>query len=155
MQSEVTIAPTLAWLVTIGDEVTLALRVIILAHDASMQRQLRFTRIGTVRIGNRVFVGAASVILPGVTIGDNTIIGAGSVVTKDIPADVVAAGNPARPICSLDDFLARHRTRAQDAPRFVAQPYLNGDVSVERRQDMLDRMTDRLGYLGQFEDATF
>lgn len=49
-----------------------------------------------VRIGNRVRIGAGAIILPGVTIGDDTVIGAGSVVTKDIPAGVVAVGNPCR-----------------------------------------------------------
>lgn len=49
-----------------------------------------------VHIGSNVWIGANSVILPGVTIGDNTVIGAGSVVTRDIPSDVVAVGNPCR-----------------------------------------------------------
>ena len=49
-----------------------------------------------VHIGNNVWIGAGTVIVPGVTIGENSVIGAGSVVTKDIPANVVAAGNPCR-----------------------------------------------------------
>ena len=49
-----------------------------------------------VHIGNRVWIGAGSIILPGVTIGDDSVIGAGSVVTKDIPSGVVAVGNPCR-----------------------------------------------------------
>ena len=49
-----------------------------------------------VRIGKNVWVGGGAVLLPGVTIGNNTVIGAGSVVTKDIPANVVAVGNPCR-----------------------------------------------------------
>lgn len=49
-----------------------------------------------IHIGNNVWIGTGSIILPGVTIGDNTVIGAGSVVTKDIPANVVAVGNPCR-----------------------------------------------------------
>lgn len=49
-----------------------------------------------VRIGNNVWIGANSVILPGITIGDNSVIGAGSIVTKDIPENVVAVGNPCR-----------------------------------------------------------
>lgn len=49
-----------------------------------------------VKIGNGVWVGAGAIILPGVTIGDHAVIGAGSVVTKDIPANVVAVGNPCR-----------------------------------------------------------
>ncbi len=52
-------------------------------------------------IGEDVWVGGSTVICPGVTIGDRTIIGAGSVVTKDIPADVMAAGNPCRVIRTL------------------------------------------------------
>lgn len=49
-----------------------------------------------VHIGNNVWIGAGAIILPGITIGDNSVIGAGSVVTKDIPANVVAVGNPCR-----------------------------------------------------------
>jgi maltose O-acetyltransferase len=54
-----------------------------------------------VTIGSHVWVGGGAIICPGVSIGDRTVIGAGSVVTKDIPADVFAAGNPCRPIRSL------------------------------------------------------
>ena len=49
-----------------------------------------------IHIGNNVWIGAHSVVLPGVTIGDNAVIGAGSIVTRDIPANVVAVGNPCR-----------------------------------------------------------
>jgi maltose O-acetyltransferase len=53
-------------------------------------------------IGEDVWVGGSAVICPGVTIGDRTVIGAGSVVTKDLPSDVFAAGNPCRVIRSLE-----------------------------------------------------
>ena len=56
-----------------------------------------------VRIGNRVWIGAGAIILPGVTIGDNTVIGAGSVVTKDIPSNVVAVGNPCRVLREISE----------------------------------------------------
>lgn len=55
-----------------------------------------------VTIGNNVWIGAAVTILPGVTIGDNTVIGAGSVVTKDIPAGVLAVGNPCKVIKTIE-----------------------------------------------------
>lgn len=58
-----------------------------------------------IRIGRNCWLGAGVIVLPGVTIGDNSVIGAGSVVTKDIPADVVAVGNPCkilRPIGEQD-----------------------------------------------------
>lgn len=63
-----------------------------------------------IRIGNNVWIGAQVCVLPGVTIGDNSVIGAGSVVTKDIPSGVLAAGNPCRvirPITEAD--AARYR----------------------------------------------
>lgn len=56
-----------------------------------------------ITVGNNVWIGGGCSILPGVTIGDNTIIGAGSVVTKDIPANVLAVGNPCRVIRQLED----------------------------------------------------
>ncbi|MBQ4465078.1 MAG: sugar O-acetyltransferase [Oscillospiraceae bacterium] len=54
-----------------------------------------------VRIGEGVWIGSGSILLPGVTIGDRAVIGAGSVVTKDVPADMIAVGNPARVIRSI------------------------------------------------------
>lgn len=56
-----------------------------------------------VNIGNNVWIGANAVILPGVTIGDNAVIGAGSIVTKDIPANVIAVGNPCRVLREITD----------------------------------------------------
>ena len=63
------------------------------------KRRLCYAR--PVRIGNNCWFGANAVILPGVTIGDNCVIGSGSVVTRDVPADSFAAGNPARVIRKL------------------------------------------------------
>ncbi|UBF25968.1 sugar O-acetyltransferase [Kovacikia minuta CCNUW1] len=54
-------------------------------------------------IGNNVWIGGGVIICPGVTIGDNTTIGAGSVVTKDIPANVIAVGNPCRVVRSIEE----------------------------------------------------
>lgn len=97
------------WLITIGDDVTLAPRVHILAHDASTKKALGYTRIGVVNIGNNVFIGASSTILPGISIGNNVVIGANSVVSRDIPDDSVAIGNPAKVICTYDEFVSRKR----------------------------------------------
>ena len=54
------------------------------------------TRTAPVTIGDNVWIGGGAILMPGVTIGDNVVIGAGSVVTKDIPSDSVAWGNPCR-----------------------------------------------------------
>lgn len=56
-----------------------------------------------VHIGRNVWIGAGALIMPGITIGDNSVIGAGSVVTKDIPANVIAVGNPAKALREIGD----------------------------------------------------
>ena len=56
-----------------------------------------------IHIGNNVWIGANSVILPGVNIGDNSVIGAGSIVTKDIPSNVIAVGNPCRVLREINE----------------------------------------------------
>lgn len=105
--------------ITIGDNVTLAPKVHILAHDASTYLFFGKTRASDVRIGNNVFIGASSIILPGVTIGNRVIIGAGSIVTKDIPDNSVAVGNPARIIYSVDEYLEKEKSRMFSENTFV------------------------------------
>jgi len=85
--------------IVIGDRCTITHRCVILSHDRAKKRiDLADETNGTVCLGNDVFVGVNSVILRDVTIGDYSIIGAGSVVTMDVPPRVVVAGNPARVI---------------------------------------------------------
>lgn len=83
----------------IGDSVMLAPNVIIATAGHPICPELRDAPYQfniPVHIGNRVWIGAGAIIMPGVSIGDDTVIGAGSVVTKDIPSGVVAVGNPCR-----------------------------------------------------------
>lgn len=108
---DVIIDPSHCWHISIGDNVTLAPRVHILAHDASTKLFLNHTRVANTVIGNNVFIGAGAIVLPGVTIGDNVVIGAGSIVAKDIPNNSVAVGNPARVVKSLEEFLNEHRAK--------------------------------------------
>lgn len=69
--------------------------------DAAERRSLMETA-SPIRIGNDVWIGGAAVICPGVTIGDGAVVGAGSVVTRDVPPYVVAAGNPCRVIRAIE-----------------------------------------------------
>ena len=108
------IDPSHCFHITIGDNVVFGPQVRILAHDASTGVFLGYTRVANVNIGSNVFIGAHSIVLPGVTIGDNVVIGAGSIVVKDIPADSVAAGNPARVVKSLDEFLEDNRRKMEE-----------------------------------------
>lgn len=103
------------WLIEIGDDVQITKGVTILTHgyDWSVLKKCYGEVLGSagkVTIGNNVFIGMNSIILKGVTIGNNTIIGAGSVVTHSIPSNCVAAGNPAKPIMSIEDY---HKKRCE------------------------------------------
>lgn len=92
--------------VFIGDHVFLAPHVCLYAATHPIDAEVRNTELEyakTIRIGSSVWIGGSSVICPGVTIGDNVVIGAGSVVTKDIPSGVVAVGNPCRVLRPITD----------------------------------------------------
>jgi maltose O-acetyltransferase len=85
--------------VTIGDDVQIGPNVQLLTalHPvAAGPRRDKWEAAKPIRIGHNVWLGGGVIVLPGVTIGDNTVVGAGAVVTRDLPPDVVAIGNPAR-----------------------------------------------------------
>ena len=136
-----TIDRSFCWLVTIGNRVTLAPNVHILAHDASAKRELGYTKMGKVTIGDDVFVGAGTIILPGVKIGNRVIVGAGSVVTKDIPGGSVAAGNPAKVICTYDEYMEKQKCRLESVHTFSAHP---DDAEREQIKAFLDE--NRIGF---------
>ncbi|WP_374291634.1 DapH/DapD/GlmU-related protein [Desulfovibrio desulfuricans] len=146
MQGEVFIDESHIWHIEIGDSVTLAPRVQIFAHDASTKMHLDYTRIGKIKIGSRVFIGASSIILPGVTIGDDVIIGANSVVSRDIPSGNVAAGAPAKIICSTENYLSRKRSEMQRTPCFGDEYTGRNNVTPAMKNEMNAKM-DKIGYI--------
>ncbi len=79
-------------LITIGNNVTLAKDVYILAHDGSTKKLLNYTKVSKTVINDNAFVGTKSVVMPGVHIGTNSIIGACSLVNKDVPQGEVWGG---------------------------------------------------------------
>ena len=85
--------------IEIGDKTMIGpnVTIVTLNHDINPETRLNATP-KPVKIGKNVWIGADCTILPGVTIGDNSVIGAGSVVTKNVPDNVVVAGNPAKVI---------------------------------------------------------
>ena len=90
----------------VGDDVMFGPNVTIATANHPIdpllrRKQLQYNK--DVYIGNLVWIGAGVIICPGVSIGDNTVIGAGSIVTKDIPSDVVAYGNPCRAIREIGE----------------------------------------------------
>ncbi len=107
------------WLIEIGNKVTITYGVFFLTHDAS-SRLFRESipgsspfgnRFGAIRVQDNCFIGVNSIILPGVSIGPNSIIGAGSVVVKDVPPNSVVAGVPARVISSLEEYIKKYEER--------------------------------------------
>lgn len=68
-----------------------------------------FDCFGKVKIGSNVYIGTNALIMPGVTVGNNVLIAAGSVVTHSVPNDVVIGGNPACVICSIDDYYNKNK----------------------------------------------
>lgn len=90
--------------VTIGDDVQIGPNVIIATatHPVDPDERAKGPELARpIRIGSKAWIGAGAILCPGVTIGEGSTIGAGSVVTKDVPARVVAAGNPCRVIRTL------------------------------------------------------
>lgn len=98
------------WLIFIGNHVELSGDVAFITHDGatwvfrSEERYKKVIRYGKITIKDNCFVGMRSTIMPGVTIGPNSIVGAGSLVVKDVPEGCVYAGVPAKFICTVDEF---------------------------------------------------
>lgn len=104
------------WLLKIGDYCKITQGVIILTHDysRSVLRRVYGDVVGGARqtiIGDNVFLGMNTIVLMGANIGDNVIIGAGSVVSGTIPSNVVAAGVPAKVICSLSEYYKKRKSK--------------------------------------------
>lgn len=136
------------WLISVGDDVTLASNVRILAHDASTAKTGVRTKIGIVRIGNNVFIGADSIVLCNTRIGDNVVIGAGSVVTHDIPSNSVYAGNPARFVCTFEEYQEKHSKNQETHPIFRQHTWREWpNVSDEEKAAMRESLQDTFGYL--------
>lgn len=139
------------YLIEIGDNCLITRDVKFVNHDGSICVPLdfyeniklvdsysRYNLFGKVKIGDNCFIGIGSIILPGVNIGSNSIIGAGSVVTKDVPAEVVVAGNPAKIICSIESYYLSRKEKiieirnAIDDKDFrteeICKQFLNGET---------------------------
>ena len=135
------------WLIKIGDNVTLAPRVQIFAHDASTKGFLNYTKIGLVEIGDNVFIGAGSIILPNTKIGNNVIVGAGSVVANDIPSDSLVAGNPAKFICSASEYLENNKELMKTRPLYDENWTLRRDISDSKKKQMTQELRSGIGFV--------
>ncbi|MGI5862887.1 MAG: acyltransferase [Myxococcales bacterium] len=134
-------------LISIGDNCGFGDGCVILAHDAMSNEFLDATRIARVTIHESCHFGARTIILPGVEIGPRAIVGAGSVVTKSIPPDSVAAGNPARVLMSLEEFLARRKQALETAPLFRYEDMDPRLMTEERNRALRALLEGRDGFV--------
>lgn len=100
------------YLIEIGDNCQITAGVKIFTHGGAKVARViepNFDCFGKVKIGSNVYIGTNSLIMPGVTVGDNVLIAAGSVVTNSVPSNVVIGGNPAHIICTFDDYYQKNK----------------------------------------------
>jgi maltose O-acetyltransferase len=135
------------FLIHIGDHCGFGEECVLLAHDAQMDEYLDAARLGRVVIHDSCHLGTRTIVLPGVTIGPRTIVGAGSVVSRTLPPDTVCAGNPARVICSLDEYLGKHRARLAAGRTFEYAQYDIGGLTPERRAELIAACAEGVTYM--------
>jgi acetyltransferase-like isoleucine patch superfamily enzyme len=98
------------YLITIGHHVALAAEVCFLTHDGGtyvfrdQEPYKKVIKFGRITVLDNCVIGQRVIILPGVTIGPNSVVAAGSIVSRNIPPDVLACGNPAKPVMSIHQY---------------------------------------------------
>ena len=132
------------FLIEIGNRVTISCAT-ILAHDASI---MCGSKVGRVIIGDDVFIGYRSIILPNVRIENKVIIGAGSVITKNVPDNSVVVGNPARVVGAFDEYMGKNREKMKNVKVFSLDTYRNGRLS-DTLKDRMDKdiIEGEMGYV--------
>lgn len=130
--------PSHCHLITIEDQVVFGPGVKLFAHDASTQKVIGKTRIGLVHLKKNCFLGAGTTVLPGVTIGENSIVGAGSVVTEHIPDNELWAGVPARKLMSVGEF--RERLLKLPQVDFPIQHYAMDTITETQKEEMREKL---------------
>lgn len=136
----------LPYLLEIGNNVVVSLYVTILTHDATSAYAGDLVKVGPVRIHDHTFIGANTTILCNVSIGPDSIVGAGSVVARDVPPNTVYGGNPARLICSMDQFIEKHREWGKSHPLIEGKHYEHPYIPEERKAHLKGVMKDTFGY---------
>lgn len=138
--------PSHCFLISIGSNTTICPNVRLIAHDASTKNSMGCTKIGKITIGCDCFIGDSTIILPGVSVGDNSIIGAGSVVTKNVPENHIAAGNPAKVISKTESYLEKMKTISNSKKIFDENYYIH-KLDSAKRKEMMDSIGQDIGFI--------
>lgn len=145
----VTIMPTAEiddsypYLISIGDNCSISKNVQLIAHDQATFKfsEENFERLGRINIKENCYIGQSAIILPGVTIGPNVLVAAGSVVNKDIPPNSCVVGIPARIYSKFDNFINRQVEQAKNRPSFNSKKTMH-PVSEELMEKMRKLVED-------------
>lgn len=152
----VTIAPT-SWidseycfLISIGDNSSISKGVKLIAHDAATFKFTNgYTKIGKIDIKNNCFIGEDAIILPGVTIGPDVVVGAGSVVNKDVPPNSCVVGVPARFYCKFDEFIKQSNDKIKRTKTFNYVE-ISEHLSLELKKELIDAIEKDEAYVQGF-----
>ncbi|PEB56279.1 acetyltransferase [Bacillus pseudomycoides] len=137
------------WLIKIGNNVTIAPQAYLLVHDASTKKLNNYTKVGSILIEDNVFIGARALIMPGVTIGKNSIVAAGSIVTKSIPSESIVAGNPAKVISTIEKYeIDQNKKNSEVYTKIYDRRYtLGGNISECDRRKMYEELINKIGFV--------
>ena len=135
------------WLIEIKDNVTIAPKVYLLAQDASTKKLINFTKIGKVVLQNNCFVGARSIIMPSVIVGENAIVAAGSVVVKNVEKGTVVGGNPAKFIMFVEELEEKHKLQIEDACVYGKEFLIQNGINDAMKKRMYNDLEGKNGYL--------
>lgn len=135
------------WLIRIGNNVTIAPQAYLLAHDASTKKINNYTKIGSITIEDNAFIGARALIMPGITIGKNSIIAAGSIVTKSIPEGSIAAGNPAKVVSTIEEYIEQYKSIKTGSKIYNKSYTIRGNISDFDKCKMYEDLINIIGFV--------
>jgi maltose O-acetyltransferase len=138
--------PSHCYLISIGKGCTICPNVRLIAHDASTKKILGYTKLGRIDIGDNCFIGDSAIVLPGVTIGADCIVGAGSGVANNLPPGTGSVGSPARVIDSVERYTQRMRTFSQ-GKRVFDEQYFIDELDDRKRKEMIQSIGDNIGFI--------
>lgn len=119
------------WLISIGDNVTFASRVVLLTHDGSTKKLTGYSKVGKATIGNDVFIGYRSIVMPNITIGNGAVVGAHSVVTRSVAPGTVVVGSPAKQIMTTEELAEKALVETNGRGPY-GREYLRNSINPER-----------------------
>ena len=136
------------WLITIDDYATLGIGVHVITHDASLSHHIGLTRIATVIVGKRAYVGSGAILLPGTNIGEDSVVAAGAVVHGEVPPGSLVVGNPAK-VSKIKAVVAWNRTTAKGAPSWPREGWsMASGITEARKREQREALADGVsGYV--------